>query len=132
MTKAKIFSKKYAHELLSIAHLDVASARDLQAAKTQRVENIFLLAQQGLEKGLKAVLCWNDQPVPFLHDIGVLVTLVTQLIAPPFEYELNELTEFATIRRYHEGHEEFSDVEIEEILSQVELALQWCRSQLTH
>ena len=130
MNKQKKFSKHYAHELISIAEEDLASARDLQTMKTHRVENIFLLAQQSLEKGLKAVLCWNEQPIPFVHDIGILVTLLLPVAEPPFGYELNDLSEFAAIRRYQEGNEEFSEEEIESVLLKVTNALVWCQTRL--
>jgi HEPN domain-containing protein len=82
-----------------------------------------LLAQQSLEKALKSVLCWHEKPVPFVYEIGVLVALASQVTTVPFGYELNELSEFATIRRYHEGIEEFSKEEIEIVLDRVWLAL---------
>lgn len=130
MTREKKFSKEYAHELMTVALLDLESARDLQKAGTRRVENIFLLAQQSLEKALKAILCWNERPIPFLHDIGILVTLVSAIESPPFAYSLNELTEFAAIRRCHEGLEEFAGEEIEGVLTSVEDAVRWCRGRL--
>jgi HEPN domain-containing protein len=130
VTREKRFAKNYARELMSVSLLDLASAKDLRRAGTKRVENILLLAQQSLEKALKAVLCWNDRPIPFLHDIGILVTLVTAIEPPPFAYTLNELTEFAAIRRYHEGLEEFTSEEIDEILARVEEGVEWCRVQI--
>lgn len=128
--RAKIFAKEYAKELISIALQDLASSRDLESTRTKRVENIFLLAQQGLEKALKAVLCWNGKEIPFVHDIGILVTLISQFAAPPFGYSLNELSEFAAIRRYHEGHEEFGPDEIDTVLREVEAAILWCRDNI--
>ena len=127
MTREKKFAKSYAHELMSVSLLDFESAKDLRRAGTKRVENIFLLAQQSLEKALKAVLCWNERPIPFIHDIGILVTLVSAIEPPPFGYTLNELTEFAAIRRYQEGSEEFTGHEIDEILTRVEEGVEWCR-----
>jgi len=53
MTKQGKFEKKYAHELMAIALQDLESARFLTGQKKPRVENIFLLAQQSLEKGAR-------------------------------------------------------------------------------
>jgi|GEM_PF-4425948 len=60
MTKQGKFTKSYAHELLRIAKQDLDSAQFLSKQKSLRVENVFLLAQQALEKSLKAVLCWHE------------------------------------------------------------------------
>jgi HEPN domain-containing protein len=131
MVKSKKFNKQYAHELMSIAHADLESAFDLQKADTKRKENIYLLAQQALEKALKAVLCWHEKPVPFIHDISALVALVGAIEVPPFGYDLNDLTEFAAIRRYLEGYEEYSAEEVAAVLRAVKDALVWCKSKVT-
>ncbi len=131
MTKQAKFSREYAFELLVIAKQDLESAEFLAQHPGARVENIFLLAQQSLEKALKAVICWEDQPIPFLHDIGVLVAKIEALgKVPPFGFDLNGLSEFATIRRYLEGKETWSTDEIRGVLSEVMKAYQWCYSEV--
>ncbi len=131
MTKQAIFAKVYAHELLRIAFQDLDSADYLSKQPNLRVENVFLLAQQALEKSLKSVLCWKEQPIPFLHEIGMLVVKLEALgIAVPFGYDLNSLSEFATIRRYLEGKESWSQPEIQNILTQVRAACEWCKTQV--
>lgn len=127
--KSKVFNKLYAHELMSVGEADLDSACDLLRAGTRRKENVYFLAQQALEKALKAVLCWHGQPVPFIPDISALVTLVGAIKEPPFGYDLNDLTEFAALRRYLEGFEEHSTEEVQEVLEAVKEALKWCRSQ---
>ena len=124
------FDQAYAKELLAIAAADLSSARSLARVERQRVENVFFLAHQALEKALKAVLCWQKQPVPMVHDIGILVTKLSPTTVAPFGYDLNALTEYATIRRYLEGKEKFSSAEVEEILSQVDSAIKWCQQQI--
>ena len=131
MGKEQVFAKEYAKELLSIAQQDLQSAIALAAAQGIRIENVFLLAQQALEKALKAVLCWNNQPVPFVHEIGILVAKLENIEKPPpFGYDLNSLSEYATIRRYLEGKETFSEDEVQEILSQITDAVNWCQKQI--
>ncbi len=129
MTKQGKFARSYAIELIDIAQQDLLSAQALSGHKNIRIENVFLLAQQALEKGLKAVLCWNDQAIPFLHDIGVLVAKIEALgIQVPFGYDLNGLSEFATIRRYTEGKETWTEAEVQAVMNEVQSALHWCQS----
>jgi HEPN domain-containing protein len=126
------YSQEYALELMSIADADLESAKALAKVERQRIENVFFLAHQALEKALKAVLCWRKISVPtMVHDIGILVTKIATKEPPPFGYELNSLTEYATIRRYLEGKEKFTSDEVSEILAQVEAAIKWCRQQIT-
>jgi HEPN domain-containing protein len=128
MVKSKKYSQNYAQELLSVAFEDLESAHDLQRAQTKRVENIFYLAQQAVEKSLKAILCWHQKPIPLVHDIGVLVTLVSESVVPPYGYDLNELSEFAAIRRYQAGREEYTQEEILTVLASVKESLEWAKT----
>jgi HEPN domain-containing protein len=130
MVKEQLFAKKYARELLSIADGDLQAARILANNNVGRVENVFLLAQQALEKSLKSVICWLEMPVPFIHDIGALVATIRPYAEPPFGYDLNSLSEYATIRRYLEGHDTFTKEELNVILEKVAEACAWCRSQV--
>ena len=131
MVKEQIFEKEYAKELMTIATGDLEAAKILAKQNVARVENVFLLAQQALEKSLKAVLCWQGAPVPFVHDIGTLVATIRPFAEPPFGYDLNSLSEFATIRRYTEGRETYSEEEIAKIIDQVEAAIDWCKRQIS-
>lgn len=131
MTKQGKFAKSYALELLRIAVQDLESAKFLSQQPDLRVENVFLLAHQGTEKALKAVLCWHESPVPFVHEIGVLVAKIESLgIQVPFGFDLNSLSEFATIRRYVEGRENWAPEEVAQILALVEAAIKWCQSKV--
>ena len=131
MTKQGKFTPAYAHELLRIAVQDFQTAQILSLQTGVRIENIFLLAQQALEKALKAVLCWKGDPIPFVHEIGILVVKIETLgLTVPFGFDLNGLSEFATVRRYLEGKETWSNEEVKVILEQVEKALSWCHSQI--
>ena len=124
------FQKNYARELLRIAHADLSSARILALHPEGRVENVFLLTQQALEKALKAVICWFEIPVPFTHDIAVLVERLRGTREVPFEGTFDDLSEFASIRRYLEGHESFTMEEVNEVLQGVFDAIEWCCGQV--
>ncbi len=99
------FDRAYAQELFRVARADLISATKLAAVENDRIENVYLLAQQALEKAIKAVLCWNNQPIPFTPDIELLIDRVPKSIPLTFSRELTSLTEFAAIRRYLEGYE---------------------------
>lgn len=93
------FSPSYSKALLDIGEKDLESARVLSKHLDQgRVENIFCLAQQAVEKALKAYLCFRDGDFPLVHDIGVLLGKLDEL--PPKGYDLVSFTQFAGIRQY--------------------------------
>lgn len=66
----------------------------------------------------------------FIQDIAALVALVGAIEEPPFGYDLNDLTEFAAIRRYLEGYEEYSSEEVAAVLQAVQEALVWCQTKI--
>jgi HEPN domain-containing protein len=102
-TQERKFLPSYAFELLRIAASDLESAEILQASKKGRKENIFYHIQQSCEKSLKAALVSLELPVPLILDLAALVAKLPDSVERPFGYELGELTQFATIRRYEEG-----------------------------
>lgn len=124
-SKEKLFKKEYAHELLKIAKGDLQSATVLSKQKMGRPENICLLAQQTIEKAIKAVLAWKQIPFPLVHDAGVLIAKLPTNELPPYGYALSELTQFATVRRYEEGSYELSEEEIASVLKSAEDVLGW-------
>lgn len=126
----KLFQKSYAHELLRIANGDFESAKALRSAKTGRIENVFFLAHQAVEKALKAVVCWNELPLPFIHDLAVLVALIPNERKFPFGFELAELNDFAAIRRYQEGRDHLAWEDLEKVFILVDQILSWSDKQL--
>jgi HEPN domain-containing protein len=123
----KLFPKIYAQELMRIALGDMQAAQLLAAANPSRKENIIYMAQQALEKGLKAVICHAGQPIPLVHDIGALIAKIPSSLPAPFGYELARLTEYASIRRYIEGPDILDDEEIRGTLTAVNEAIVWCQ-----
>ena len=124
----KIFNQEYARELLRIAKGDLGSARILAkefSADNSRAENIFFMAQQAVEKALKAVLCARKLPVPLVHDLGVLIGKIPADTMPVFGYELTQLTEFATVRRYEEGAFVVSAEEAFDVIKTAENIMNW-------
>ncbi len=125
-SKGVMYEKSYSRELMRIALEDLEAAKVLFRAKVRRTENVFLLAQQALEKALNALLCSRGLPVPHLHEIGILIDRIPDDLNPPFGNEFNSLTEYATIRRYLEGRECPDQETINEALKSIEAAVVWC------
>ncbi len=126
----KKFKKEYAIELLNIAEGDWYSAQDLLNSSKGRIENLFFLVHQAIEKSVKAYLCWLNQPIPMVHDLGVLVAKIPTHLEFPFDYKLNELNDFATIRRYEEGVVELTKEEAESALRLAEDVQVWVREKV--
>ena len=126
----KLFPKVYGQELMRIALGDLQAAQLLADANPDRKENIIYLAQQALEKALKAVICHSGLAVPLVNDIGALVAKIPNQLQAPFGYELARLTEYASIRRYIEGPDTLEESEIRGTLQAVEAAIAWCRKLL--
>lgn len=126
------FPRKYSVELLRIATADHESAYYLltgvRSSYNVRPENAAYFCQQAIAKALKAVLCAQGEPVPMVHDLGVLVAKIPDTLEPAFGYELSGLDEYATVRRYEEGRYKLRDDELEEIRALSERVLSWARS----
>ena len=111
MTKSKKFKKEYAKELLDVARQDLEGAEILLASRLKRQEITLFHVQQAVEKSLKATLCWQEKPVPLVHSLAIILDRFD--IQVPHESKLEELTQFATIRRYEEGIALFTPEEVQ-------------------
>ncbi len=117
--KGKHYRPEYAKELLAIAAGDLASANGLAKINEGRPENICYMAQQCVEKSLKAVLCFTGKLVLHSHDLDALASHLPEGQLPPRMHQLGALTEYSMIRRYEEGYE---ILERSDILLALELA----------
>ncbi len=125
------FDTSYAKVLLSIAHGDRRTVNALLSATDIRFENAFFLAQQAIEKALKAVLVAREIPVPMIHDLGALVAKLPADLNPPYGYELNDLNDYAGVRRYEEGHWKPSKEDLSDIYEVVVKMLDWAEAEIT-
>lgn len=125
----RLFAPGYAAELLRIAEGDLATAQFLLGGfdNAIRQENLFYMAQQAIEKALKAALCHSGKPVPLVHEIGALIAKLPQEAQPPFGYELGQLNEFASSRRYEEGRLVLTKEEAQDVLVTTRAVLDWAR-----
>lgn len=127
----RLFSKEYAQVLWRIADGDFRTVLVLANASNYRVENAFYLAQQSIEKALKAVLVHRGIAIPMIHDLSALISKLPEDCDSPFGYELNALSEYATIRRYEEGSWTPTADELQEILAKTKAMLDWAKSVIS-
>ena len=128
MTKERIFKLPYARELLAIAKNDLLAAKALAANPQVRYETAFFMLQQSVEKALKAVLVAQSQPVPLIYDLAVIIDRLNP--KPNASDELNELTDFASVRRYEEGTFIVTAEETAAAIKLVESTLAFAESQI--
>ncbi len=128
----KLFKKQYAPELLRIATEDLKTACFLATSTDIRKENILFHLEQSVEKALKAVLCSKGVEVPLTHDLYAVVQRFADrgLGLPPTDFALHDLTPYATIRRYEEGHYEISKADVDYALKIGADVLAWSQSQI--
>jgi HEPN domain-containing protein len=130
MTKDRLFKKEYAKELFTVASDDLEGARALVSAQVRRQEISLFHVQQAIEKALKAYLVWTGKPVPMVPSLGLLVDRIGVSANIPHSDSLEDLTQFATIRRYEEGVALFTSEEIEQSLAAAEDVINWVKAQL--
>ena len=124
------FNKEYAQVLWRIADGDFRTVVVLAKASGYRVENAFYLAQQSIEKALKAVLVHRGIAIPMIHDLSALLSKLPDDCDSPYGYELNALSEYATIRRYEEGSWTPTAEELQDILVKTKAMLDWSKSKI--
>ena len=78
----RLFKVEYAKELFPIAKGDLDSALILAKAAGGRKENIIYMAQQAVEKAIKALLVYNKIAFPLVHDLGILLALLPDNLMP--------------------------------------------------
>lgn len=134
MVKDRLFKKAFAIELFRIAENDLQAARTLASDPLVRRETALLMVQQSIEKAFKAVLCKHEIPIPQTHDLSLIVDRMnassTQLPALIANTDFDELTPFATLRRYEEGRFEIVDDDMAGAITLAERVLDWVRAEI--
>lgn len=126
----KLFKKEYAKELFQIAENDFVAAKSLATVTEVRRETILFHIEQSVEKTLKAVLCFREKPVPLIHDLYAIIQRFEPSSLPPGGFALHDLTPFATIRRYEEGHYIIDDNDLDVALKSAETVLAWAKMEI--
>ena len=107
---------------LRYAREDLEVARRLLRDEWPPLRHVLLLAQQTVEKALKALLVWNGQEYPLTHDLGTLVQRCAAFhpemrnLAMP----AHRLTPYATWFRYPGAEEEATTAEAIELVAAAE------------
>lgn len=127
MTKEQKFKKEYAFELLKIAEGDLETTQVLFNSPLGRKENVCFNAQQVVEKSIKAVLCYLEIPLPFTHNLDILLDRVPENLQIAGSEHFNELTEYATIRRYEEGNFILDSADLCAALKIAQTTLDWAQ-----
>ncbi len=122
------YKKEYAFELVKIARGDLISAIELSKSNLGRTENVIYLAQQSIEKSIKAVICFIGQPIVHTHDLDVLTHSLPANQKPPESHRLGALNQYATIRRYEEGYEVLTSEDIKLVIDLGNKILMWAEA----
>jgi HEPN domain-containing protein len=132
--KERIFKKPYAYELIAIAKNDLRAAETLAKDSLVRKETVLMMVQQAIEKSLKSLLCSLEKPIPMTHDLFTLVQSVQavsiELSELPFALELDDLTPYASIRRYEDGIFEINNEDLKHSFKIAQEVLQWCELKI--
>lgn len=127
MTKEQKFKKEYAVELLGIAIGDLETTIVLLNSTSGRKENICFNAQQVIEKSIKAVLCHHEIPIPFTHNLDILLDRLPAHLSLEGSANINELSEYATIRRYEDGAIVLDQEDLEAAVEMAKSTLDWAK-----
>ncbi len=119
-----------AKQLLQRASDDEAAAGAMLPIETVTDAIVGMLAQQGVEKSIKAVLAAHNVDFPFTHDIGGLASLCKKAGTPlPDELrDADQLTPYAGALRY--DAEDPNLVDRETALRWATVAVAWARTQV--
>ena len=119
-----------AKQLLQRAGDDEAAARAMLLVEAVTDSIVGMLAQQGVEKSIKAVLAARGVDFPFTHDIGGLVGICNNagISLPDDLRDADQLTPYAGALRY--DAEDPKLVDRETALRWATVAVTWARSQL--
>lgn len=128
--KTQKYKSEYGFELMRIAEGDLTSASALYESGKGRKENVGYLAQQSIEKSIKAVLCFKGVAIPHTHELAALIPLIDPSLNFPFGLEISDLSYFATVRRYMEGSYELEDEEVRLSIEIADSILTWSRGIL--
>ncbi len=91
-----------AHRLITAADSDLRAATLLATDTQQSNDVIGFHAQQAVEKAIKAVLVASGLPIPFTHDLGFLLDILSEqtITAPSSVAHADWLTPWAVAARY--------------------------------
>lgn len=128
--KYQKFKKESAIKQMRIAENDLYAAKVLLTAPKCRPELILYQVQQAIEKSLKAVLIFEEKAVPLTHSLELLISELEESDQKKFPESINELTLFATVKRYTEGDELIEKKDIEAAIQLCQFVFQWAEGKV--
>jgi HEPN domain-containing protein len=135
VVKDKLFKKEFARELFAIAQNDLQAAMTLNSDPLVRKETALLMIQQCVEKCFKALLCNVEAAIPQTHDLSLLMDRISaaKIDIPSHiaNADYDELTPFATLRRYEEGHFEILENDVQGAVQLASSVVDWTKKELT-
>jgi HEPN domain-containing protein len=89
-------------------------------------------AQQAAEKALKAVLLACGARIPFVHDIGYLMTRLREngVAVPPKMTDAETLTDYAAELRYPGGEDKVDGEELDDAIRLAQVVLDWAKARV--
>lgn len=125
--KFQKFKKETSIKTFKIGEADLHAAKILASAPSCRPEIIVYHVQQSVEKSLKSVIIFLEKAVPLTHEIDVLIDQLPQEFIRDFPSGVNELTQYATTKRYTEGDELIEKKDLVAAINCAEFFLSWAR-----
>lgn len=134
MVKDKLFKKEFARELFAIAQNDLQAGITLGSEPRVRKETALLMIQQCVEKCFRALLCNVEAAIPQTHDLSLIIDRISAAkITIPYHIantDFDELTPFATLRRYEEGRFEISEADVGGAVQLASSIVDWTKKEL--
>ncbi len=125
--KFQKFKKESSVKTFKIAESDLQAAKILASAPACSPEIIVYHVQQSVEKSLKSVIVFLEKAVPLTHEIDLLVDQLPEELIVDFPSGINELTQYATLKRYTDGDELIEKKDILISIDSGQFFLDWAR-----
>lgn len=96
------------------------------------LEDLCFEAQQAAEKAIKAMLITRGIEFPYVHDLGLLLSLLERAgeVIPEVVGWAGDLTDYATTIRYPSVIESVTEQEYIDALEIAETVIQWAEERL--
>lgn len=96
------------------------------------LEDLCFEAQQAAEKAIKATMIMRGIEFPYVHDLGLLLSLLEQAgeIIPEVVGQAGNLTEYATTTRYPTIIEPVTEQDHADAVEVAETVIRWAECRL--
>ena len=117
-------------EWLNRARSNLAMAKNRVAGVY--LEDLCFEAQQAAEKAIKAMMIMRGIEFPYVHDLGLLLSLLEQAgdVIPEAIGRAGELTDYATTTRYPATVEPVTERDHADAVEIAETVIRWAEKRL--